>query len=99
MAKYKINVSARAEQDILSAYEYISQDLKNIDAADELLDAIFNKFDLVKDMPKMCPVVEFAGLKNTYRKCVVKNFIAFYVIKEEINEVYIARFHYGRKKY
>jgi plasmid stabilization system protein ParE len=99
MQKYKIVISVKAQQEISETYEYISQSLNNADAADNLLDALHKKLNLLKTTPKMCPTVEFIGFKNTFRKCVVKNFIAFYVIKEEIKEVYVARFYYGRKDY
>ena len=99
MQRYSVVISDKAQQEISDAYEYISQKLNNTDAANSLLDALHRKLNLLKRTPKMCPIVKFVGLKNTFRKCIVKNFIAFYVIKEEIKEVYVARFYYGRKEY
>jgi len=99
MAKNKVIILPRAQQDIEKAYEYISQTLMNPKSADELIAIIQNKLRLLKDMPKMCPVVKLSGLTNTFRKCVINNFIIFYTINKETAEIQVARFYYGKKEY
>ena len=95
---YGIHITRAAERDLNSAVDYIEFVLLNPQAADALLDeaeikigelSIFpERFSLVDD-----PVLKAWGIRFT----LVKNYIAFYVISEENQTIYIVRFLYGKR--
>ena len=96
--KYNIHITRLAENDLISAADYIEYVLMNPSAADELLNeaeieigklSVFpEKFSLADD-----PVLKAWGIRFT----TVKNYIAFYIISEAEQEVYIIRFLYGKR--
>jgi len=54
----------------------------------------------LKDFPFSCSYVDGAFLKRKgYRKLIVDNYIAFYLVDEEEKQVVIMRVLYGRQKY
>lgn len=60
----EVRLSGSARQDLLHIWEYIASD--NIDAADQVRDAIFRAFERLASMPELGPRTRFANsrLKN-----------------------------------
>ena len=54
----------------------------------------------LSEFPLSCSFVEDKILENKgYRKLIVDNYIAFYIVNEQKKEVVIMRVLYGRQKY
>jgi len=83
-----------AEEDFKNIHDYIAEKLFNIKAANDLLDAFENAFDMIISFPESCPLDE---TENFYRKLIVKNYIAFYRVEEETITVH--RILYGMSDY
>lgn len=97
---YEIHITAAAERDMARALDYIEFVLKNPQAADNLLDeadaqvsvlsSFPAKFSLVDD-----PILSAWGIRFT----LVKNYLAFYIISEEANQVIVIRYLYGKSNW
>ena len=100
MMKYTIHITRAAEKDLISAADYIEFVLLNPQAADDFLDeaetkiyelGIFpGKYSLVDD-----PVLKSWGIRLT----VIKNYIAFYIISDSEQKIYVVRFLYGKRNW
>ena len=54
----------------------------------------------LKDFPFSCNYVADEFLKNNrYRKLIIDNYIVFYLVNEEEQQVIVMRVLYGRQKY
>lgn len=97
---FKIVITKKAYEDLDSIYEYIKSELKNENAALDLIDEIERSIFRLKEYPYSCSIVEDKKLKEQgYRKLIVKNYITFYLISDEENVVNIMRVLYGRQDY
>lgn len=95
---YQINITRTAEQDLRDAANYIEYVLKNPEAADKLLDLASSHIMTLKTNPKIHAVIDDVVLKTWgIRFIVVGNYLAFYVIDEKLNTVYIIRFLYSKR--
>jgi len=97
--EYRLVISPRANEDLDDINEYIADVLCNVAAADKLLDKIEKKFNLLKTTPKMCPTADFDELPIIYRKCVIDNYIAFYVVDDLEKEIIIERVVYAGRDF
>lgn len=94
---YAIHITATAERDMMNASDYIDFTLKNPQAADELLDEAEKKINELSDFPEKFQLVEDTVLASWgIRFVVVKNYLAFYVISEKQERVYVVRFLYQK---
>ena len=88
---YKVKILAEAENDILRIATYISNELYNPQAANQIVKRLREAASGLKEMPKRHPVYEpYVPLKQTFRKAVVGNYIMFYFIDEKKQIVYVA---------
>lgn len=95
---YKLVVTKPAEKDLTDILQYISKDLSAPKAASDFLDEVLKCYDNISENPLMYAVCDNDRLKNKeYRKAIIKNYIMFYRIDENI--IYIMRFIYGRRDY
>lgn len=95
---YKVIVTKTALEDIRSAVRYISDTLMNKEAANNLLDELNIKIDLLSEQPYINPLVRDSFLaSNGFRIQSVNNYLAFYVIHEETKTVSIIRFQHSRR--
>lgn len=95
--KYKRVIVKQAEDDIAETLAYISDELKNPQAARKLWTEIFNTIDTITAFP-----YSMATLKNKkitlgkeYRRAEVNNFVIIYKVVEEAKEVRIMAVFYG----
>jgi len=96
--KYQINYLPIAKNDLNNIIEYIQTD--NSNAALNLLNDIDKSILQLQNFPFKGKVPEDNHLQSKgYRMLVVKNYIVFYVVYENIKEVEIRRILHGRRKY
>jgi len=95
---YTIKITESAENDLLDTARYIAKELKNRMAADHLLDDVDKAINSLKEMPQRHAIVVDEVLANLgFRFFPVRNYLIFYVIREENKTVVIERFLYGRR--
>lgn len=95
---YKIVVTNPAANDINNAVLYIANELNNKNAAVNLIDETQKAINSLSDMPGRYPVVGDASLAQLgIRMLQIKNYLVFYVIREETKTVVILRFLYSKR--
>ncbi len=98
--KYSIKITPKAYDDLDDIYTYIVSELYNDVAAEKLMEKIETNIMRLSEFPLSCSFVEDENLKDKgYRKLIVENYIAFYIVNEQEKEVVIMRVLYGRQKY
>lgn len=98
--KFKIKMTPKAYNDLDEIYSYIAEDLYNQSAADNLMEKIETNIMRLKDFPFSCSFVTDEMLKDRgYRKLIVENYIAFYLVREEEMQVVVMRVLYSGQKY
>lgn len=77
---------------------YISQDLCNQQAAENLVSKIINKISDLSDHPGVgSPLSSVVDINTDYRFLVCANYLIFYRCEDEI--VFVSRILYGRRDY
>lgn len=95
---FKVNYTTPAEEDLLSILEYISSILKSSVAAENLLDEIEEKTELLAENPFIFPLAKDEYInKRGIRHIPVKNYFVFYTIEEDKKIVSIIRIMYARR--
>ena len=95
---YDINITKPAELDISAAVSYIANDLQNPIAANNLLDEIELAITSLENMPNRQTLVKNENLASLgFRILQVKNYLIFYIIREETKSVTIERFLHCRR--
>ena len=95
---YHIDITEPAENDIQDAVKYITEHLLNPSAAERLIDDTENAVNSLSNMPDRHALVKDEVLARLgFRFIPVKNYLVFYIIREEIKTVVIQRFLYGRR--
>ena len=95
---YKIEFTDKAEEDLYSSLRYIADVLKAPTAAKKILEEIEHRVKILENSPFCCAVVsdEYLRIKGI-RSLLVKNYLVFYIVKEEENIISIIRVLYGRR--
>ena len=97
---YRITFTPVASEDLEAIYRYISKELHAEGAAVNFLEKIETSIMRLKAYPFSCNRVEDEFLrKKGYRKLIVENYVAFYLVDEEKQQVTIMRVLYSRQKY
>ena len=97
---YTIKMTPKAAEDLDNIYKYISEELFAVSSATNILEKIEQGIMVLREFPFSCNYVADEYLKNKgYRKLIVDNYIVFYLIEEEKNQVIIMRALYGKQKY
>ncbi len=97
-SKYKIKYLPSSVQDLETILDYISND--NPSAAVNLVDKIDKAVGTLSIFPlKGCIPKDERLEKLGYRILVIKNYLVFYVVKSNPNEVEIRRVLSSRQKY
>ncbi len=98
--RYSLKLTPKASEDLDKIYRYISEELYSKEAAINLLERIETSIMNLKEFPFACNYVADEFLKNKgYRKLIIDNYIAFYLVNEEEKLVIVMRVLYGRQKY
>ena len=73
---YKLEYLPVARQDLIDIVRYISQELKNPEAADRLAMEMIAASEALLDFPYSCPAyLPIRPLKHEYRKLIVQNYL------------------------
>ena len=95
---YKVIVTEPAQKDLRDAVSYISNELKNKQAAFNLLDLVEKTAKSLADMPERYAVVDDEILsREGFRFIPIKNYLLFYTVRKETQTVVIQRFLYARR--
>lgn len=98
--RYRLKITPIASQDLDEIYSYIATELFNGNAAENLMGKIEKSIMGLKDFPLSYNFVADEILRQKgYRKLVIDNYIAFYIVNEEEKQVVIMRVLNGRQKY
>lgn len=98
--KYCLKITPKTNEDLEEIYSYIANELFNEDAAENLIKKIELSIMRLKEFPFSCSFVADEILKNKgYRKLIIENYIAFYIVNESDKQVVIIRILYDRQKY
>lgn len=93
-----IHITRTAERDLCESADYIEFVLKNPNVADNLLNFAAERIGALADNPKIYPIVDDAVLQSWgIRFVVIKNYMAFYTVDEELKIIYMVRFPYGKR--
>ena len=96
--KVSVKFSPEALKDLDEIYDYIANVLKSPDAADNTVNKILDKTDLLFDNPEIGTQLFFENdLFSGYRYLVSDNYLAFYRITNE--SVFVDRVIYGKRDY
>ena len=97
---YQVHVTSSAERDIMRAADYIEFNLKNPDAANNLLDSITEQIGSLTIMPQKFALTDDPVLASWgIRFVIVNNFLAFYTIDEKRQTVIVVRFLYQKSNW
>ena len=97
---YQVHITSTAEHDIMRAADYIEFTLKNLTAADNLLDVATEQIGLLVDLPQKFRLVDDSVLASWgIRFVIINNYLAFYTIDEEKQTVIIVRFLYHKSNW
>ena len=97
---YKLEYLPAARQDMIDIVRYISTELKNPGAASRLATELIEAGDRISLFPYATPAyTPIRPLKHEYRKMRVKNYLMFYWVDEEKENVTVARVIYAGRDY
>lgn len=97
---YKLEYLPLAQKDMVEIVRYISQELKNPDAAERLAVEWIDAAERVRTFPYATPAYHpIRPLKHEYRKILVQNYLMFYWVEEEKKVVTVARVVYAKRNY
>jgi addiction module RelE/StbE family toxin len=89
-----------AEEDLDGIFDYIANTLEAPVAANRLMIKIEKAIQGLKDAPRIGSKCRDETLnKKGYRKLIINNYIAFYLIDDKDRTVTIMRIIYGRRNY
>lgn len=98
MAKFRVDVSEPAENDLGEIIRYIASQLSVPISALRMMELLEEAMEGLSDMPQRYPVVADERLAQMgYGKLPVKNYIVFFSIDEKNKVVDIERILYGRR--
>jgi addiction module RelE/StbE family toxin len=98
--EYKVKLTEEFIEDFEEICEYISNELKNIDASNRLREKVIYNILLLENSPKMFTEIEkIDKTERKYRRMIVNNYIILYTIEESKKVVYIAHIYYGARNY
>ena len=96
--RYNYVLTESAEADIDEAFDYIANELVNLDAASAFADELEEKLEEICKTPKAGRPVHNPYLKrDDIRRVLVKNYIAYYLINEEAAKIVVLRVVYNRR--
>ena len=97
---YKLEYLPAARQDMIEIVRYISHDLLNRAAAEQLAIALIEAGEGIPKFPYANPAhTPIRPLKHEYRKLLVQNYFMFYWVDEAEHLVTVARVVYAKRNY
>ena len=100
MAKYRVDISEPAENDLKDIIRYIASQLSAPESALNMMELLEEAMLSLSDMPQRCPLVSDERLSQMgYRKLIVKKYIVFFSIDEKNKVVDVERILFGRRNW
>lgn len=97
---YNLEYLPSAYSDMVGIVRYISHELKNPIAAEQLAVELIEAADGIPAFPYANPVhMPIRPLKHEYRKLLVHNYLMFYWVDEEKKLITVARVIYAGRNY
>ena len=97
---YRIEYLPAARQDMIEIVRYISQELQNPTAANQLAMELIEAGDGIPRFPYANPsYMPIRPLKHEYRKLLVQNYAMFYWVDEAEQLITVARVVYAKRDY
>jgi len=98
MNRYKIEITEPAENDLKEIARYISQELRDYNAAQNIIEKIGSVIYSLAEMPLRNPLVADERLSyQGIRRIVIDNYLAFYSVSEGNKTITVIRILYGRR--
>ena len=94
---FRIAISATAEHDLASIFQYIATELCNPEAAEALLAKLEASIASLRTFPNRFPVYEMEGQMTTVRRLVVENFLVFYTVDSDAALVQVTSVLYAKR--
>ena len=95
---YKVVVTRPAQNDLKSAVSYIENDLKNKEAAIQLIKLVEKTVKSLNTMPERYAVIDDEILsREGFRFIPINNYFLFYTVRKKTKTVVIQRFLYARR--
>lgn len=99
-SKFNLKITPAAENDLDEIYNYISNSLLAPISAQNLMDKIEDNIKMLCDFPYKCELSRNELLRQKgYRKLIVDNYVALYLVDEQRKAVIIVRVFYGAMNY
>jgi plasmid stabilization system protein ParE len=101
MVKYRIEITNVAEKDIIDIARYVTYELLDRDAADNLVDEFYDTIFSLIDMLKRHKTIEDNDqiIPKGIRRVGVKNYDIYYSCSDEDGIIYIRRVLYGKREW
>lgn len=97
---YNLEYLPVARQDMINIVRYISRELNNPIAANQLAVQLIEAGDSISTFPYAYPAyIPIRPLKHEYRKMSVQNYSIFYWVDEARKLVTVARVIYAKREY
>lgn len=97
---YRLEYLPVARQDMIEIVRYISEELQNPMAADQLATELIEAGDSIPGFPYANPAyMPIRPLRHEYRKLLVQNYLMFYWVDEGKQLVTVARVVYAKRDY
>ncbi len=94
-----INYSKKAINDLEEFYDYIKYELKNAEAAKNIISGINLKLDSIKDFPQAGSKLLFLdNIDSGYRYIRYTNYLVFYSLNQN-DEIFVERILYSGRDY
>jgi len=98
MAKYRVDISEPAEEDLRDIVRYISVQLSVPVTAMKMMEAFEEALSKLSDMPRGYPLLRDDRLASMgYRRVDINNYTAFFTIYEKEKVVDVERILYSRR--
>lgn len=98
--KYKTFFTRKAYEDLRDLYRYIKEELQNNSSAIKIVDEVEERIAVLEEFPLSGSFVQDATLQRKgYRKLIINNYIALYIVDDQQREVHIIRIIYGKRDY
>lgn len=95
---YTVKITSQAEEQIQEIVHYISRELKALEAALHLLDALENSFVSLAQFPQRVALVDEEPWRtNGIRRLPIKNFLVYFWIDEDNLRVQVTAVIYGKR--
>lgn len=97
---FEVEFTEQCIEEMTAIYDYISDILKENEAAKRLISQVNEKVLELSESPELyMKIGKVDRLKREYHRMVVKNYVVLYTIDYEKRKVYVSRMIYGRQNY